>query len=180
MALSNPILNFLSIDPGDVHNGTVYWEIEWSNSQPSLIRHWTRDLKRDTLLRLVEDSPLDALVVETYVLYPEMAREQGYSDFPTPKLIGVLEYIAEIRGIPFFLQGAFVKKKARRIGEKIGFPGKERMIGTARNRYRGWDFDGPSQHERDGTGHGLYWAFRHQASTLCRKENQTTIVIGDR
>jgi hypothetical protein len=184
MTLSTPILNFLSIDPGDVHQGTAYWEIDWhyngSTGEPTLIRHWTRDLKRDTLLKLVEDASVDALVVETFVLYPWMAREQGYSDFPTVKVIGVLEFIAERRGIPIFIQGADVKKRARRIGERMGFPGSVRMLGSGRNKYLGWDFQGPSQHERDASAHGVWWAFKHQASSIYNQhENGCKLIVGE-
>lgn len=162
-----PITNFLAIDPGDIHQGVAYFEIDISLEVGSTLRRfWTRDLKRDALLRLVEDASIDALVVETFVLYPWMAREQGYSKFPTVKVIGVLEYIAELRGLPIFIQGADVKKKSRRIGERLGFPGSIRMIGSARGKYRGWDYDGPSQHERDATGHGVWWAFEHPASII--------------
>jgi hypothetical protein len=168
----SPILNYLAIDPGDVHQGTAYFEVDFAynaetqQGDPSLICHWTRDLKRTSLLKLVEDAHIDALIVEAYVLYPWMAREQGYSDFPTVKVIGVLQYICELRGIPCFIQGADVKKKARRIGERGQFPGAIRMLGTGRNRYRGWDFHGPSQHERDAIAHGVWWSFNHPVSKL--------------
>lgn len=170
--MRDPILNFLAVDPGDVHQGTGYFEIDWSYNRvtdvgdPTLIRHWTRDLKSDPLFRLVEESPLDAVIIEEYRLYPELAREQGYSDFQTTQNIGVLKYICDRRGIPYFMQGASIKKKARRIGERLEFPGSIRMIGTGRSKYRGWDFDGPSQHERDATAHGVWWAFNHPASSL--------------
>lgn len=173
---TSPILNFLSIDPGDVHQGTAYFEIdiaynaETGRGEPSLICHWTRDLNRAKLLTLVEEASIDALVVEKYVLYPWMAREQGYSDFPTVKVIGVLEYIADVKGIPIFIQGADIKRKSRRIGERSGFPGAIRMIGTGRQRYRGWDYLASSQHERDAIAHGVWWAFRHPASSIRNKD----------
>lgn len=167
-----PVLNFLAIDPGDIHQGTGYFEVDISyndetkTGDPSLICHWTRDLKRAALIKLAEEAHVDAFIVETFVLYPWMAREQGFSDFPTVKVIAVLEYIAEQRGIPCFIQGADVKKKARRIGERGGYPGGIRMLGAGRNRYRGWDFNAPSQHERDAIAHGVWWSFNHPASQL--------------
>lgn len=161
------VLNYLSIDPGDVHQGTAYFEIDLSiNDGHCLKRWWTRDLDRKSLIKVVEEADVNAIVIEAYRLYPELAREQGYSDFPTVKVIGVVEYIAELRGIEVFVQGADVKKRARRIGERGGMPGKERMLGAGRGRYRGWDFDGPSQHERDATAHGVWWAFRNKNSLL--------------
>lgn len=167
-----PILNFLSIDPGDVHQGIGYFEIDWTlnvetnETEPTLWRHWTRDLDRATLFELAETADVDAFIIEAFRLYPELAREQGYSEFLTPQTIGVLRYIARRRHIPYFIQGADVKKKARRIGERLGFPGSIRMLGSGRYRYRGWDFQGPSQHERDATGHGVWWAFNHPKSSV--------------
>lgn len=177
-----PVLNFLAIDPGDKHQGVAYFEIDISVGEGrSVKRWWTRDLSRASLIKLVEDASVDALVVEEFRLYPEMAREQGYSDFATPKMIGVLEYLADVRNIPIYLQGASLKRKSRRIGERSGFPGKVRMLGAGRSRYRGWDFDGPSQHERDATAHGVWWAFRSENSLVrdmdlkreCRLEVRT-------
>lgn len=172
MSNRQPITNFLAIDPGDVHQGTAYFELDCRYNPETevgdwtLIRHWTRDLSRAGLLKLVETADVGALVVEEFRLYPEMARQQGYSDFKTSKMIGVLEYIGEQRDTKVYLQGAGLKRKARRIGERLGFPGKERWIGTGRGRYWGWDFDGPSQHERDATAHGTWWAFRNEGSPV--------------
>lgn len=165
--MSTPVLNFLAIDPGDVHQGVAYFEIDISMVEGRTVkRWWTRDLTRASLIKLVEEASIDALVVEEFRLYPELAREQGYSDFKTPKIIGVLEYLAEVRCIPVYGQGASLKRKARRIGERSGFPGKMRMLGSGRSRYRGWDFEGPSQHERDATAHGVWWAFRNADSLV--------------
>ena len=159
------VSNFLVIDPGDVHQGTGYFEIELT-PEPALVRCWTRDLNRETLEDLVESAELDAIVMEEFRLYPELAREQGYSNFPTVEVIGSIRYIARRRGIPYFLQGTSLKKKARRIGERLGCPGGMRMLGAGRNRYRGWDFNGPSQHERDATAHGVWWAFNNDLSSV--------------
>lgn len=164
----NPLIrNFLPIDPGDVHQGVSYFEIECElPGNWTLWRHWTRDLNRKGLFELLETAALDAVMLEEFRLYPEMARNQGYSDFKTSQIIGAVVYICESRGIPVYLQGASLKKKARRIGEDLGFPGKERWIGTGRGRYWGWDFEAPSQHERDATAHGVYWAFNHEDSPI--------------
>lgn len=166
------ILNYLAVDPGDVHQGVAYFELDCAFDEGtqtgnwSMIRHWTRDLNRRSLFKLVEDGSIDALVIEAFRLYPELAREQGYSEFLTSQTIGVLRYIADGREIPYTIQGGSTKKQARRIGERQGFPGKIRMLGTGRNRYRGWDFDGPSQHERDATAHGVWWGFNHNDSPV--------------
>ncbi len=167
------IRHILSIDPGDVHNGVAYGFVDTSG----LIVHWTRDLKRVTLGRLCESADVDGIVVEEFRLYPELAREQGYSNFPTCEVIGMIAWICETRGLPMFRQGASVKKKSRRIGERINVPGSVRTLGTGRSSYRGWDFDGPTQHERDAKAHLYWWGYRNPSSVLFetdyRKQKRT-------
>lgn len=159
------VSNFLVVDPGNIHQGTAYFEIELA-PEFALVRHWTRDLNRETLEDLVESAELDAIVMEEFRLYPELAREQGYSNFPTVEVIGSIRYIARKREVPYFVQGTALKKKARRIGERLGCAGGIRMLGAGRNRYLGWDFSGPSQHERDATAHGVWWAFNSDHSPV--------------
>jgi hypothetical protein len=156
-------INLVAVDPGDIHQGVASFEL----SDRTIIRHWTRDLTSEALFGLVELAPIDVLVVEEYRLYPEFARQQGYSDFPTCETIGVLKYLACKRSIPIYMQGASIKKKSRRIGERIApGMGKERMIGSGRSSYWGWDYGDRTQHERDATAHGVWWTLRNQASPL--------------
>lgn len=164
------MISLLAIDPGDVHNGVAYFELGMLDVGAGLTRFWTADMVRDDLENLVETAPIDVLVVEEFRLYPQLAREQGYSDFQTCQRIGVLDYLARKRGIPIYMHGGSLKRKARGLGEGLRFPGKERMIGTGRGKYWGWDFQARSQHERDATGHGVWWSFRNQNSPLFKAD----------
>ena len=159
--------DFLAIDPGDVHNGVAYFTC----LDRRLIRHWTRDLKRDTLFGLVETAVVDGFVIEEFRLYPELAREQGYSDFPTVEVIGVVKYLARKRDLPCVVQGASIKSKSRRIGERLDpNKGRIRSLGTGRGTRRGWDWDAPTQHERDATSHGTWFALRGKDSPLFERD----------
>lgn len=160
--------HFLAIDPGDVHQGVAYFTTARNRG---LIRHWTRDLTRAQLLGLAEGADVDGWVVEEFRLYPELAREQGFSNFPTCEVIGVLQYLADTRGLVMVRQGGGMKKKARQIGERVSPErGSVRRIGTARGSVWGWDFNAPSQHERDATAHGVWYAFRGGASELLERD----------
>ncbi len=166
-----PTFRMLAVDPGDVHNGVAWITI----NGPKVTREWTRDWSHETLYGFVEarKDEIDVLVVEAFRLYPELAFDQGYSDFPTVQTIGVLKDMATRRfHFPHLeVQGASIKRKARRIGERLKAPGKFRTLGSGRGKYLGWDFDGPTQHERDATAHGVWWAFRNEASPAYEKDN---------
>lgn len=159
-------VHFLAIDPGDVHCGVAYCTARVEPS-PILFVHWTRDLRPTTLDDLMDSANVSGWAIEAFRLYPELAREQGYSDFPTVERIGVAKYIARKRELWCTVQGAGIKKKSRRIGERIcPSMGSIRMIGTGRGRYRGWDWNAPTQHERDAISHGVWWAFNNSQSPL--------------
>lgn len=160
--------HYLAIDPGGVHQGVAYF----TTTSRGLMRHWTRDLSRSQLETLVETAAVDGWVVEEFRLYPELAREQGYSDFPTCEMIGVLDYVSRKRGLVMVRQGASVKSKSRSLGARVAqHLGEVRRIGTAMGRAKyGWDYNAPSQHERDATAHGVWYAFRAGASELLEKD----------
>lgn len=164
-------MRVLAVDPGDVHNGVARFTV----GGPIVARHWTRDWTHDTLYSFIESNKdeIDVLVIEGFRLYPELAFEQGYSDFPTVQTIGVLKDMATRRfHFPHFeIQGAAVKRKARRIGERLKAPGRTRTLGSGRGKYVGWDFDATTQHERDATAHGVWWAFRNENSPAYETDN---------
>lgn len=159
-------VHFLSIDPGDIHNGACYLTARLEPT-PMLWLHWSRDLSPTALENLLENANVSGWVVESFHLYPELAREQGYSTFPTVERIGVCKYIARRRKLSCHMQKAAEKPDGRRIGERL-VPelGSIRTIGSGRSRRRAWDWNLPSQHERDAMTHGAYWAFKNRQSPL--------------
>lgn len=118
----------------------------------------------ELLIGEVNRGELDLIVVESFRLYPQMAREQGYSEFLTPQLIGVIRFIARRRGIPVYLQGASIKKLALQVASsKPDFPLQKLRGGRT-------DFEGRNQHERDAVAHGFWWAYRSDDSPLVQAE----------
>ena len=156
------MVHLRAVDPGDVHVGTV--RIEVTDNEAAITHRPVRmgpEAFEQILIEETDRGELDLLVVESFRLYPKMAREQGYSEFLTPQLIGVIRFIARRRGIPVYMQGASIKKMALQVAStpKPGFP-LQKLRGGRR------DFEGRNQHERDAVAHGFWWAHRNDDSPL--------------
>jgi hypothetical protein len=121
----------LAIDPGDEHCGMAYFregKCQWvAETDP----HECEEVTKSHL-----DEGLEALVVEAFRLYPEQAKTQIWSDFPTVQLIGVLKYlhrqsVAAGGTSVLAVQGADIKKPTRRIlrAKKIRSVAKQNKAG---------------------------------------------------
>lgn len=158
-----PIRRIIAIDPGEIHNGLARWRFEREAGggpwRPELLG--SQELSPDGLIDTVESEigAVDALVVEEFRLYPWMAREQGYSGFPTVERIGVLRYLARQAGVAFVLQGASVKKMAVQNAQGYGFPLRKLQGGRM-------DFPGRNQHCRDAEAHGFWFFYHDELSPL--------------
>lgn len=178
----------LAVDPGDRHCGLARFKVRPGPTDKDRWRArltWSTELTPAQLVAVMEnqawpdaalrDLPeltpetIDVLVVEEFRLYPWMAREQGYSDFKTPRLIGKLELLADWAGVPLYLQGASIKKPsvatARRLVMDCDRPGEDlpELVKLTSGRY---DFVGRNQHVRDAIAHGWYWLLHHPDSPL--------------
>lgn len=60
------------------------------------------------------------IAIEEFRLYPDKAALQAYSNMPTSKLIGVLEYIARKQGAQAFLQPADIKRPTEALMKARG------------------------------------------------------------
>lgn len=80
----------------------------------------------------------DELVIESFRLYPWKAKEQYWSDFETPEIIGIIKYWAWNQNIKIVMQPA---------SNKIPFPDE---------RLRKLNVYVPNNHARDAVRHGLY------------------------
>lgn len=155
-----------AFDPGDTHTGFA----EGVSSRYGLKVNRTATMLRPQVIDMLQvlsfDNPgpkVDLIVLERYQLYPWMARQQGFSEFETPQLIGVIKYIASLLHVPVVLQTASVKKKGRQLAWDHGIrPMDSRSLGSGKGAYKGPDFgklrDGTTQHERDALAHFYYWA----------------------
>lgn len=161
----------MAVDPGDEHQGVFIFGVDYDQSIHILS---VFEATAGVLFETIESLRLDALIIESYHLYPWQARNQGFSEFPTPQTIGVLKYIADKRGIGVTMQKAVIKKKARALAEAQGIPMATRALGSGKSAYRGPDFDArrlkteygcpSSQHVRDAMAHGYWWAWTNAMS----------------
>lgn len=183
-----------AVDPGDRHCGVAKFRVLSPSAPTNRSGAWQAVCETATeydppgLVALMESAawpdpvpeelrpePIAVYVVEEFRLYPWMAREQGYSDFKTARLIGKLEYLAQRAARPLFLQGASVKKpavaKAERYAQDLAAPGfGPELVKLTSGRY---DFKGRNQHVRDAIAHGWYWLLTNPHSPLCQSGGAT-------
>lgn len=110
----------MAIDPGDKHVGWAYGLGKTKKLRTSSIKagEWSADeaiAKIEVgLTGVFNTGDMDRrVVVEEFRLYPDKAQAQGYSDFETAQMIGVIKYICSERGIEVIEQGAGIKKPTR-------------------------------------------------------------------
>lgn len=154
----SPLVRRLAIDPGDRHVGWVVacdTEITGAGvcGQAEFIRMLEEWLTCECL---------DEVICEDFVLYPWKAAQQGFNEFLTSQLIGVIKYLCVggpastagagrgdglfFKPVPYIGQGADIKKgtfaqlKARGV--------KPSMIGSVPTNER--------QHAKDAQAHLWY------------------------
>lgn len=176
---------FVAIDPGDAHVGIARFTA--SIGPPYRVPDCL-DQSSSGDLRLVECvtlSPRDAIswletrvcrfravVLEEYRLYPWLAREQGFSDFPTAQLVGVVKYLAARVDVPVYMQSAKDNlKDGRSQALRHGFSMVDRQLGHGKYTYRGPDFNLPGPpHRRDAASHGCRFAYLDSSSPLVKEQ----------
>lgn len=176
-------IRLIAVDPGDRHCGVASFSVSQARTArcersievtpATLVDLFEQDMfhKIGQVERgVLSPEPVDVFVVEQFRLYPWMAREQGYSDFPTSRLIGKLEYLAERSGTRLYLQGADIKKRSiaqvRRWVDDVPPPQRgsdPEIVRLSSGRY---DFVGRNQHCRDAVAHGWYWLLNHEDSPM--------------
>lgn len=159
----SPHQRIWAVDPGDKHVGVTALLIDDYEIVP--LQSWT--LEPDTwyqaLTRIIVKQWVDVLVCEEYRLYPWMARQQGYSDFPTAQAIGVTNYLCKQAGIPVVMQGASIKELSIAVCRGKGIPLRKLPSGKE-------ELPGRNQHERDSMAHGYWYAYRNPSSPIVLAE----------
>ena len=96
-------MRILSIDPGQA-TGVVFVDTEKNSFHSIVVRLWTN------LDRIILKVQPEVIVMESFRLYPHMARTMIGNDFPSSQVIGVVKYLAGLQNIPVHLQPANVIK----------------------------------------------------------------------
>lgn len=96
----------LAIDPGEVHVGVAWF----SDHDYYAEEHSAAEIRPAELIRTLEQEVLDTVICEEFRLYPWKMKEQGFSQFKTIELIGVIKHICTKRHIDLIEQPANIKK----------------------------------------------------------------------
>lgn len=125
---------YLALDPGETTGWATFDDkgviIEWGQVKQSDFYKWL-DQKVTSNLR--------AVIAEEYRIY-DSRRQRKWSRNQTSKNEGAIEAICSLRGVPFFLQPANIKK--------IGY--KWAGLGAAPSNH-------DITHQFDAVAHGTYW-----------------------
>jgi hypothetical protein len=124
-------VRLMAIDPGKA-NG---WAVFTDKSKPEK----SGTLDPSGLYGLLESEEITHLVYESYRLYATHANQMIGDDFIAPQVIGVIKYLCEKRGIPYWEQPATLKayyndNRLKKLGLYV-----------------------PVDHRRDAIRHGLYF-----------------------
>lgn len=129
-------MKLLAIDPGGKHVGMAWFEDQECVAVREETPAGAIDETRRQLL-----TGTDVLVIEEFRLYPWLAQQQSYSDFPTVQLIGALKLLWATNGgrdwdgerpvCTLAMQPATIKAPTRNVlrGRKIKSVAKREKAG---------------------------------------------------
>lgn len=149
----NPI-KYLAIDPGKA-NGICGYDEKY------YLQFMLTIQADDMSMFLHQFDKIDTCVVEDYVLYPNKAKQQVYSDMETPRVIGRIEMWAELKKVKIAKQKALVKATGYRWLGKKPLPKSNKQ-----------------NHEMDAHVHFIFWAVYHNrisADTLLTKPKNDNV-----
>jgi hypothetical protein len=164
------LTRILSIDPGDRHNGVCTGTLDPDAPEGLQLKvRWQGDWDEHKLVSELEEyqnsqvARVDAVLIEQFVLYPWLAREQGYSEFPTVQIIGIVRYLVSLLDVPLIKTQTSNKDKAVAVARFH----QPKLLRTYPNRKKGKVyFIGSNEHERDALAHLAWFAWRDQRSPL--------------
>lgn len=129
----------LAIDPGGVHVGMAWFHDEACfHAEEMTPAGCIAEVQRQ-----LSQGLLDVLVIEKFQLYPWMAQNQAFSEFPTVELIGALKLLwatcggevwdddpGDRRTALLVMQGANIKDPTRRILRAKGVKSVAKKLGA--------------------------------------------------
>jgi hypothetical protein len=142
--LWRPPATLLALDPG----GTTGWS-HFNNGELAAFGQIAHPNNDEAIYDLILHVKPDQLVMEEYVLYPWKMKQQEWSDFPEPRLIGAIQFMCKRRKIPCMMQGANLAK---------GFCTDDKL--------KSWGyFPASAKHARDSIRHGCYFLLFNNGKT---------------
>lgn len=105
-------LRWVSIDPGDRHVGFAAWQGDTCLYAVEL----DPDQCVQALINMATEGVLEHVVYEKFALYAWNEKSLAGNEFLTVKLIGKIELICDLKGIPWSGQFASEHKRIYRMG----------------------------------------------------------------
>lgn len=133
---------WLTVDPGEVHVGTVLWD----GTEPVRAQEMHPDQFVDWFVSACGRRELELVVYEIFMLYGHKKDVQLGSTFGTAELIGVIKHVARRAGIPAVGYQASAHKQLYRLKE---FKPPVKPL-------RAWRSYGHGSHTKDAECLGLY------------------------
>jgi hypothetical protein len=149
-------VTIISFDPGETTGIAIWQKTEWfpnGSDEPRTAQALPKLFKADQLatktvaagvplvVKLFDEYKPDQVVIEDYRVYGWKTEDHAWAALHTPRLIGAIETICTLRGIPFCKQSAQVAK---------GFCTDDKL--------HEWGYYDPSlRHGRDAIRHGAYY-----------------------
>lgn len=132
---------YLAIDPGETNGIAAYDE--------NGVLLWCRPIKHADLTDFLLDieklfAPLQLIIVENYLVYPNKAKQHVYSKLTTVRMLGEIDGFAKARGIKVQKQNATIKNVGYKWMGRKPLPKSD-----------------PMNHAFDAHAHGLYWLVTH-------------------
>lgn len=143
----NPVV-YLSIDPGE-SNGICGYDVKYHLLFMLVVK------EADMIRFLAQFEHIKHCICEGYLLFPNKARQQIYSDMKTPKVIGRVESWSEINEIELHMQPPTIKVTGYKWIGKRPLPKSN-----------------PQNHPMDAHVHFMYWGIttgRIKLEDLLRK-----------
>ena len=136
---------WVSIDPGNSHVGFAQWE---GSECVAAFETTPRDAEDRLIASSSDPWWLDLIVVEDFTLYAHLARLQAGKRMLTSELIGAIELIGRLRGVPVLRQSAAVGKRVYSLEPYRSAP------------QRWWPSYGHGEHTKDAVAHGYSYLLR--------------------
>ncbi len=133
---------WLTVDPGEVHVGTVLWQ----GHEPVRAQEMHPDQFVDYLVTVCASGELELIVYEIFMLYGHKKDMQLGSTFGTAELIGVIKHVARRAGVATVGYQASAHKQLYKLKEYRP-PVKP---------LRDWKSYGHGSHTKDAECLGLY------------------------
>lgn len=131
-------LTILALDPGNTTGWAVFKDSKLQDS--GHLETVDATITAAEIDKLLTTHTPAIVIIEEYRVYAWKVKQHAWSDLPTARLIGGIDIICAIKGIPVCMQSAQQAK---------GFCTDDKL--------KAWDYYAVGRHARDAVRHGCFW-----------------------